>query len=62
MKKEMLVSKDPVCGMKVNQQQAGASILLMGQKFYFCSSRCAQEFEKNPHRYMQTAHAQHSGC
>jgi len=62
MKEEMTFSRDPVCKMQVNPQQAGASLVHMGQTFFFCTTSCAQEFEKNPHRYMLTAHAHHEGC
>ena len=62
MKKEMALGRDPVCKMQVNPQQAGASLVHMGRTFYFCSASCAQEFEKNPDRYMETAHVHHSGC
>jgi uncharacterized protein len=38
---------DPVCGMQVEAMQAPAWCERDGQKFYFCSDRCRQKFEKN---------------
>ncbi|HRQ41576.1 MAG TPA: heavy metal translocating P-type ATPase [Chloroflexota bacterium] len=50
--------KDPVCGMEVNPETAAAKRDHMGQTFYFCSARCAEIFDANPHQY---AH-QEMGC
>lgn len=61
MKTRKALGRDPVCGMKVDPQQAAASQEHLGRIFYFCSPECAQEFEKNPYRYMQTEPAQHTG-
>jgi Cu+-exporting ATPase len=45
------MSKDPVCGMDVNESQAKAKTDYKGQTYYFCSDSCKQKFEKNPQQY-----------
>jgi Cu+-exporting ATPase len=50
------MSKDPVCGMQVDEQQAKATAQHQGRTFYFCSTECRQQFEQEPDRYArQTA-------
>ncbi|MBK6431194.1 HAD-IC family P-type ATPase [Candidatus Amarolinea dominans] len=45
--------KDPVCGMDIEPQDAVASRAHMGQTFYFCSPKCVEKFDADPHRYAQ---------
>ncbi|MFZ1242463.1 MAG: YHS domain-containing protein, partial [Anaerolineae bacterium] len=47
--------KDPVCGMDIEPQDAVASREHMGQTFYFCSPKCVEKFDADPHRYTQAA-------
>lgn len=42
---------DSVCGMEVNPETAAAKRDHMGQTFYFCSTRCADTFDADPHKY-----------
>ncbi len=42
---------DPVCGMKVDDQNAKATSEHDGQQFYFCSDQCKQKFDRNPDQY-----------
>jgi YHS domain-containing protein len=50
------MSKDPVCGMNIDERQASAKAEHQGKTFYFCSVDCKEEFEQNPQRYTrQTA-------
>ncbi len=37
---------DPICGMSVDTGNPGASFSLAGTTHYFCSTACAQEFER----------------
>jgi len=48
------MARDPVCGMEVDPQSAFASREHMNQTFYFCSQRCVDAFDADPHQY---AHA-----
>ena len=41
-------NKDPVCGMTVDPQNAAAAAVHGGNTYYFCSTRCRDEFEKAP--------------
>ena len=37
---------DPVCGMSVNPERTFCFALHKGRKYYFCSPRCQDEFNK----------------
>ncbi|GIW84690.1 MAG: copper-translocating P-type ATPase [Gemmataceae bacterium] len=49
---------DPVCGMRVNPNQAAAQVQYHQQTFYFCSKHCAQKFQAQPERYLQAPAAE----
>ncbi len=59
-------TKDPVCGMKVDQSKAAAASVHGGKTYYFCSNTCRDKFEKEPEKYaVQAAAGQkhsHGGC
>ena len=42
------MTKDPVCGMHVDEARAGAKAEYRGQILYFCSTDCRKEFQSNP--------------
>jgi uncharacterized protein len=42
---------DPVCGMRVGQASAPASLEYEGTRYYFCSDRCRDRFAASPGRY-----------
>ena len=44
--------KDPVCGMDIDPQSAFARREHMGQTFYFCSQKCVDQFDADPHKYV----------
>jgi YHS domain-containing protein len=47
-------TKDPICGMAVDPEQAktaGLTIEYQGKTYYFCSDACKQQFSKDPKRY-----------
>ena len=46
---------DPVCGMGIEPQSAFAKRDHLGRTFYFCSQACADQFDKDPHRYVMTS-------
>ncbi len=48
------MTKDPVCGMDVDERKAAAQAKHMGKPYYFCSESCKKEFESDPHKYMHT--------
>ncbi|ADV64416.1 YHS domain-containing protein [Desulfurococcus mucosus] len=43
---------DPVCGMRVDPSKSKHKTLYKGRIYYFCSSRCKEEFERNPEYYL----------
>lgn len=49
------MARDPVCGMTVSKDSAGATEKYKGHTFYFCSEVCKGEFDKNPDKYATPA-------
>ena len=48
------VTKDPVCGLNVDESKAkaaGLKIEHQGKSYYFCSDTCQKQFNKTPERY-----------
>lgn len=41
------MSKDPICGMNVDEKKAEFSAVKNGKKYYFCSENCYKQFTKN---------------
>lgn len=48
-------TQDPVCGMGPDPQGAFATREHMGSTIYFCSQSCADQFDRDPHRYVMTS-------
>jgi Cu+-exporting ATPase len=44
--------KDPVCGMTVDPQKSAAKVNHQGKTYFFCSSRCAERFRKEPEKFL----------
>jgi YHS domain-containing protein len=38
------VTRDPVCGMEINAEQASGSIRYGSETYYFCSNECLRKF------------------
>jgi YHS domain-containing protein len=45
--------QDPVCGMKINENDAAASTEYKRKVYYFCSPSCQDAFEKEPEKYVK---------
>jgi P-type Cu+ transporter len=43
---------DPVCGMRVEQQNARHTLQHAGHTWYFCSARCRERFQAAPEAYL----------
>ena len=59
------VTKDPVCGLNVDETKAKAAGLqssYKNQTYYFCSEECQQHFEKHPERYAVKPGGTQDGC
>ncbi len=52
---------DPICGMEVDPQNAAAIGRRGGEKFYFCSEHCCDNFLQHDTRN-SSAHDEHSCC
>lgn len=47
------MTKDPVCGMDVDEKKAPATLVYKGETYYFCTQACKRAFEKNPQKYVK---------
>jgi Cu+-exporting ATPase len=46
------ITRDPVCGMKVDPATAKHSLEHEGRHFYFCAAGCLKKFQADPPRYL----------
>jgi Cu+-exporting ATPase len=44
---------DPVCGMKITEENAAAKSVYKGKTVYFCSQMCKTLFEREPEKYVK---------
>jgi Cu+-exporting ATPase len=44
---------DPVCGMRVEADEAAGQSEFRGQTYYFCSEGCKERFKQNPEQYAE---------
>ena len=49
------MTTDPVCGMKVDDQNPKYQTQFAGKKYPFCSYECREEFEERPEEFVETA-------
>jgi Cu+-exporting ATPase len=47
-----IMSRDPVCGMMVDEKTAAGKSEYQGQTIYFCAAICKTRFDENPAKYM----------
>lgn len=52
-----LMTNDPVCGMRVNEEATEFHTMFAGRKYYFCSAECREEFEDQPADYVEATAA-----
>ncbi|MFI5341307.1 MAG: heavy metal translocating P-type ATPase [Candidatus Methylomirabilales bacterium] len=48
-----MMIRDPVCGMEIEEQAAAATRSVDGTTYYFCSGRCAEQFDADPTAYVR---------
>jgi Cu+-exporting ATPase len=46
------MTKDPVCGMMIDERTAAGQSEYQGQTYYFCASICKTKFDQNPEQYL----------
>jgi YHS domain-containing protein len=49
----MVMTRDPVCGMKIDEDEAAETSEYLGEEYYFCSEECKEEFDKDPARFVE---------
>jgi len=47
----MAMVEDPVCGMRIESEEAAGTIEYEGRTYYFCSQACHDAFPANPSAY-----------
>ncbi len=47
----MALSKDPVCGMEIVDENAAPHAVHEGDTYYFCNEGCKTKFDDEPSRY-----------
>lgn len=47
------MTKDPVCGMNVDESTAAAKTVYKGTTYYFCAHGCLRAFLQEPEKYLQ---------
>jgi YHS domain-containing protein len=45
------MTKDPVCGMEIDEAKAAGKSECKDNTYYFCSQSCKAAFEKDPDMY-----------
>jgi Cu+-exporting ATPase len=45
------MTRDPVCGMDVDETSAAAKLEHEGRIYYFCSEGCREAFKKSPGKF-----------
>ena len=48
------MTKDPVCGMQVDDKKDQATSMHNGQRYAFCSQDCKTKFDQNPDQFSQS--------
>lgn len=49
------MTKDPVCGMKVDENNKQYQSQYGGQTYQFCSDQCKKKFDQQPEQYAKSA-------
>jgi len=57
----MAVTKDPVCGMELNEENTDERSEYLGRLYYFCSDQCRNKFDAAPGQYVSRADAAGQG-
>lgn len=46
----------PVCGMTVKECEAACAVSPAGERYYFCPTRCLNDFISNPMAHVHAPH------
>jgi Cu+-exporting ATPase len=47
------MTKDPVCGASVDENNPPATSNYQGQRYVFCGAQCKQQFDEQPEQYAE---------
>jgi len=47
------MTKDPVCGMSVDEKSPAAKSEYKGKVYLFCCTACKEKFDKKPEKYIR---------
>lgn len=47
--------RDPVCGMRFEDEEAAATVEHEGETYHFCAPGCRDAFEEDPERYLEAS-------
>lgn len=53
IREAVVMAKDPVCGMEVDEKKAAAKSEYKGKTYYFCAPGCKKAFNENPEKYLK---------
>jgi YHS domain-containing protein len=53
------MTKDPVCGMMVDEEKAAAKSVYKGKTYYFCAPGCKAAFDSDPEKYLSSESEHH---
>jgi len=51
---------DPVCGTEIESDKTAVQSKFEGQTYFFCSTTCAREFDKNPRETLERREPPHT--
>jgi YHS domain-containing protein len=51
------MTKDPVCGMNVDENNSQYQTQYGGKKFNLCSEQCKKKFDQQPEQYARSVSA-----
>jgi len=51
----IVLAKDPVCGMMVDEKTAKYKSEYEGKIYYFCCEHCKKTFERNPSKFVKSS-------
>lgn len=51
------MTKDPVCGMQIDESKAAGKSEYNGKTYHFCSDHCKATFDQEPAKYAAKAEA-----
>jgi Cu+-exporting ATPase len=51
---------DPVCGMKISDEETVGTTKSEGKTYHFCSQGCKEQFDEDPHKFVHGSESHRS--